>query len=183
MFPPAKAIFAGVGVLLAVRVAFTMCFKVYPIEVFQAAKGVSTSHDALIDLFECFEQYLSRLKIFTEIPSAMGELLIKIMVELLGVLALVTQQIKLGRFSEFVLHGISLLAQNNAEKFAKKLLGENDIEAVLQRLDRLTTEESRMTAAQTMQVVHGLFNNVKVVIDGMSAFANTPTVLSFVFLQ
>jgi hypothetical protein len=159
-----------------VRVSFTHVFKgVSPdviFKVFQAAKGVSTSYDALIDLFECFEQYLSRLKIFTEIPSAMGEILIKIMVELLGVLALVTQQIKLGRFSEFVLHGTSLLAQNSAEKFAKKLLGENDIEAVLQRLDRLTTEESRMTAAQTMQVVHGLFNNVKMVMNGMQTFAN-----------
>jgi hypothetical protein len=48
---------------------------------------------------------------------------------------------------------------------AKKLLGENDIEAVLQRLDRLTMEESRMTATQTMEVVYGLFNNMKVVMD------------------
>ncbi|KAH9995663.1 hypothetical protein BJV74DRAFT_987099 [Russula compacta] len=79
-FPPAQAIFAGVGLLLA------------------AAKGVSTSYDALIDLFECFEHYLGRLKIFTEIPTAVGEILVKIMVELLGVLALATQQVKLGRF-------------------------------------------------------------------------------------
>jgi signal recognition particle GTPase len=56
--------------------------------------------------------------------------------------------------------------QYSAEKFAKKLLGENDVEAVLQRLDRLTMEESRMTAAQTMEVVHGLFNNMKAVMDG-----------------
>lgn len=178
MFPPAKAIFTGVGILLAVRVSFLHELQgVSPdltFKVFQAAKGVSTSYDALIDLFECSEQYLSRLKIFAEIPSAMGEILIKIMVELLGVLALATQQIKLGRFSEFVPHGASLLAQNDAEKFAKKLLGENDIESVLQRLDRLTTEESRMTAAQTMQVVQGLFNNVKMVMDGMPAFANMP---------
>lgn len=59
------------------------------------------------------------------------------------------------------------MAQGDAEKFAKKILGENDVEAVLQRLDRLTMEESRMTVAQTMQVVHGLFSNMKVVMDGM----------------
>jgi hypothetical protein len=59
------------------------------------------------------------------------------------------------------------LAQRDAEKFAKKILGENDVEAVLQRLDRLTMEESRMTVAQTMEVVHGLFSNMKVVMDGM----------------
>jgi hypothetical protein len=52
---------------------------------------------------------------------------------------------------------------------AKKLLGENDIEAVLQRLGRLTMEESRMTATQTMEVVYGLFNNMKVVMDGTEA--------------
>ncbi|KAN0126986.1 Ankyrin repeat-containing domain protein [Russula decolorans] len=129
--PPSKAIFAGVGLLLA------------------AATGVRTSYDALLELFECFEHYLGRLKVLTEFPSAVREILVKIMVELLEVLALATQQIKQGRF----------------KKFARKLLGENDIEAVLQRLDRLTMEESRMTATQTMEVVYGLFNNMKVVMN------------------
>ena len=58
------------------------------------------------------------------------------------------------------------IAQHGVEKFAKKLLGESEIEAVLQRLDRLTQEEGRMTVAQTFEVVHGLVNNVKVVMDG-----------------
>ena len=96
----------------------------------------------------------------------MEGVLVKIMVELLAVLALATQQIKQGRFSEFVLSALHSLAQRDAEKFAKKILGENDVEAVLQRLDRLTMEESRMTIAQTMEVVHGLFANMKVVMDG-----------------
>ena len=56
--------------------------------------------------------------------------------------------------------------QHGAEEFAKKLLGENDIEAVLQRLDRLTMDELQLAAAQTMEVVYGLFNNMKVVMDG-----------------
>ena len=47
-----------------------------------------------------------------------------------------------------------------------KLLGEREIEAVLQRLDRLTQEEGRMTVAQTLEVVHGLMNNVKIVMNG-----------------
>jgi hypothetical protein len=58
------------------------------------------------------------------------------------------------------------ITQHSAEKFAKKLLGESDIEAVLQRLDRLTQEEGRMTMAQTLEVVHGLMNNVKMVMNG-----------------
>ena len=56
-----------------------------------------------------------------------------------------------------------------AVAFAKKLLGENEIEAVLRRLDRLTQEEARVTVAQTLEVVHGLMNTVKVVMDGAQA--------------
>jgi hypothetical protein len=58
------------------------------------------------------------------------------------------------------------LIQRNAGKFVKKLLGENEVEAVLQRLDRLTQDEARTAAAQTLDVVHGLVQNMKVVMDG-----------------
>jgi hypothetical protein len=54
----------------------------------------------------------------------------------------------------------------HAEKLVKKLLGENEVEAVLQRLDRLTQDEARMAAAQTLDVVYGLVQNMKVVMDG-----------------
>ena len=47
----------------------------------------------------------------------------------------------------------------------KKLFGDNDIQAVLQRLDRLTQDEARTTAAQTLEVVYGLVQNMRVVID------------------
>ena len=52
------------------------------------------------------------------------------------------------------------------EKFAKKLLGETEIEAVLQRLDRLTQDEARMAVTQTLGVVHGLVGNIRVVMEG-----------------
>jgi hypothetical protein len=58
------------------------------------------------------------------------------------------------------------LTQRNAEKFVKKLFGENGVNAVLQRLDRLTQDEARTTAAKTLEVVYGLFQNMRVVIDG-----------------
>ncbi len=63
------------------------------------------------------------------------------------------------------------MAQRCSEKFAKKLLGESEIESVLRRLDRLTQEEGRMTMAQTLKVVYGLVNNVKVVINGKQMFS------------
>jgi hypothetical protein len=53
-----------------------------------------------------------------------------------------------------------------AEKFVKKLFGENDVEIVLHRLDRLTLDESRATGAQTLEVVHGLVKNLREVMSG-----------------
>jgi hypothetical protein len=53
-----------------------------------------------------------------------------------------------------------------AEKFGKKILGENDVEVVLQRLDRLTQEEAKTTATQTLGLVYGLVKNIKAVMDG-----------------
>ena len=62
------------------------------------------------------------------------------------------------------------MCQHETEKFAKKLLGESEIEAVLKRLDRLTQEEGRMTVAQTLEVVHGLMTTVTVVMNGAQRF-------------
>ena len=58
------------------------------------------------------------------------------------------------------------MAEHVAEKYATKLLGENDIEVVLQRLDRLTVEESKMTIFHILYVIYGLFNGIQVVMDG-----------------
>ena len=44
---------------------------------------------------------------------------------------------------------------------------------MLQRLDRLTQEEGRMTVAQTLEVVHGLMNNVKIVMNGTRRFLDS----------
>ncbi|KAH9066298.1 hypothetical protein EDB87DRAFT_1732891 [Lactarius vividus] len=129
-FELAKAVFAGVDVFIAV------------------ASSVSSSYDALVDLFECLANFLKRIRIYNNLPLTpeMTKISVEIMTELLIVLALATKQIKQGRF----------------KKFAKKLLGESEIESVLRRLDRLTHEEGRMTMTQTLEVVCGRVNNVKV---------------------
>jgi hypothetical protein len=71
---------------------------------FQAASGVSSSYDALVDLFECLGNFLKRIRIYSDIPltSSMTEIGVKMMVELLSVLALATKQVKQGRFSEYI---------------------------------------------------------------------------------
>ena len=58
------------------------------------------------------------------------------------------------------------LANRGTEKFADKLRGEIWVAAILQRLDRLTLEEARVTVGPTLKVIHGLLDNLKVVIDG-----------------
>jgi hypothetical protein len=58
------------------------------------------------------------------------------------------------------------LTEWNTEKFVKKLRGENDIEATIQRLDKLTLDEVRATAAQTLQVIYGLVRYRRAIMDG-----------------
>jgi hypothetical protein len=68
----------------------------------QSACGVSTSYDALLELFERVGNFLKRLHIYTEVPftPAMTDVIVQIMVEVLSVLSLATKEIKRGRFSE-----------------------------------------------------------------------------------
>jgi hypothetical protein len=58
------------------------------------------------------------------------------------------------------------MAQCTIEKFAQKLLGKREVEAVMQKLDRLTQDEARITVTQTLGVVHGLVGNVRLVMEG-----------------
>jgi len=108
--------------------------------------------------------------------STMSDIVVKIMVDMLPVLALATKQVRQGRSSKPSVGYISLMAECDAEKFAKKLLGEAEIEAVLQRLDRLTHDEARMTIAPALRVVHGLVNNMKVVMDDMQVLYARPAI-------
>ena len=103
-FPPAQAIFAGVDVLITVRVPLTFNPTYLMIRIHQAADGVSSSYDALVDLFECVGNFLKRLRIYTDVPMSPSstDIIAKIMVELLSVFALATKQIKQGRFSKWI---------------------------------------------------------------------------------
>ena len=54
----------------------------------------------------------------------------------------------------------------NEENLVRKLSGEKKMEAMVQRLDRLTQDEARQTVAQILKVVYGLVENMKVVMNG-----------------
>ncbi|KAF8476295.1 hypothetical protein DFH94DRAFT_758270 [Russula ochroleuca] len=90
LFPFAKAIFALLAILL------------------RAIEDVRANYDGLIDLLESIEHVLSCLDIYIKFPptdptAAMGDIIIKMMVELISTLALVTKQIKEKRSRESVL--------------------------------------------------------------------------------
>jgi hypothetical protein len=85
-----------------------MCLSLVPIahlrdiQINQAVKGVLDDYDALADLLESVEHFLNRLDIYTKIPPtvSMTEIIIKILVELLSILALATKQLQQGKLSE-----------------------------------------------------------------------------------
>ena len=130
---------------------------------------MNASQDMLIDLFERVECFFKRLESYTEVkPSEeMTDMMVKIVVEVLSVLAIVTVEIKQKRRSQFITSDFWVLTQGFfLEKFLKKLLGRNDVEDALKRLDKLTQEEARMAMAEMLKITRGVDGNVKVLMDG-----------------
>ncbi|KAH9055872.1 hypothetical protein EDB83DRAFT_1091506 [Lactarius deliciosus] len=98
-FPPAKTIFAGIGVLL------------------QAVKDVRATQNTLVDLFGRMEYFFKRLERYIDVrpTAAMTDIIVKIMVEVISILGMVTKEIRQGR----------------TKKYLKKLAGRNDVEDAL----------------------------------------------------
>jgi hypothetical protein len=78
--------------------------------VIQSAKGIISNCDALVDLLESIEHFLNRLNIYTLTPPtpAMDEMMVRILVELISTLALVTEELKQRRSSESDLDDVLL---------------------------------------------------------------------------
>jgi len=96
----------------------------------------------------------------------MTGIIIKIMVEVLTILGIVTKEMKQRRLSESIIVHQSFLTYISPEKFLKKILGKNDIEDALKRLDTLTQEEARMATAEILKVTRCVSNQVTVLVDG-----------------
>ena len=63
----------------------------------QAANGVITSCDVLADMLKSIEHFINCLRIYTETShsmSAVDEIVVKLMVELISALTLVTRKLK-----------------------------------------------------------------------------------------
>ncbi|KAH9031562.1 hypothetical protein EDB84DRAFT_1438859 [Lactarius hengduanensis] len=136
-----------------VGLAILTCKNCPNTELSQAAKDVVASRDALFDIFERIESFFRRLETYIEVPTteAMRDIIVTIMVEVLGIFAIVTKEMKQGR----------------ARKYLKKLFGRTDIEDALSRLDKLTQEEARMAIMQVLKVAHHIDGGVKTVRDNV----------------
>ena len=74
----------------------------------QAAKGVNSSHNALVDLLDSIECFVKHLGIYTQIPhtTTLDEVLVRILMELLSIFALATKVLEQGQSGESTLVGI-----------------------------------------------------------------------------
>ena len=159
-------IFAGAGVLLSVVTVLDLPYTDCPnTELFQTAKDVLASQDTLVYIFERIEGFFRRLETYTDMPTmeAMKDIIVKIMVEVLGIFRIVTKGMKQGRAHESIPDGTFPLADRDLEKYLKRLIGRRDLEDALMRLDRLTQEEGWMATAQVLKVAHRVEGGVNAV--------------------
>ncbi|KAN0129916.1 Ankyrin repeat-containing domain protein [Lactarius tabidus] len=86
VFPPATAIFTGIGILL------------------QAITDVRADRDALTDLFDRMESFFMRLEKYIHFrpTAAMTDIIVKTMIEVIAILGIVTKEIKQGRTKKFL---------------------------------------------------------------------------------
>ena len=93
----------------------------------------------------------------------MTDIIVKIMVKVISILGLVTKEVMQGRTSTSFRVNSSLKFDIRAERYLKKLIGRNDVEEALQRLDKLTQEEARMAAAEVITITRGIDDKVQTV--------------------
>ena len=126
-FPPSKAIQAGLAILLDVRAILRfICRWLGDAPVIQSAKGLTSNSDAIVDLLQSIEHFLNRLDSYTQIPTtpAMDELVVKILVEIISILALVTKELKHQRPSESVLADVLLYSAPRSKTCEEFFQGE-----------------------------------------------------------
>jgi hypothetical protein len=91
----------------------------------------------------------------------MTNMIVEIMVEVLTILAIATNETKRGRFSELMSYILPFLTDDCSEKYFKKLTGNREIEDSLERLDKLTQEEARMASAEQLKMTRSVDDRVR----------------------
>ena len=140
----------------------------------QTATAVRADHDTLFQMFERIEAFFRRLDIYTEVAPKQGmvDTITAIMVEVLNFIGIATKEMKQCRTSNFLLYRFfSQLTKPFAAKYLKRLMGKNDSEDALKKLDSLTQELARM-AAQILSVTNTIDNGVWGIGDNMLVVDN-----------
>ena len=102
----------------------------------------------------------------------MSDMMVKIIVEVLDILATATKEMKQSRFSEFILLLKSLKAHICLETFLKKVAGSTKLDDGLLKLDKMTNEEARMASAEVLKLAHNIDENVKGVDNKVQSVGN-----------
>ena len=122
-----------------------------------------------MDLFGRMECFFKRLEAYIKVrPTvAMKDIIVKIMVEVISILGIITKEIRQGRTGMRFPIDIIIFQKLDLFKvrYFKKLLGRKDVEDALRRLDKLTQEEARMAAAESLTIARGIDDKVKDVDD------------------
>ena len=95
---------------LSVSFIISLCSLIDPLGP-QAAKYTGASHDKLVDVFNRIEHFFRRLEIYTGVTptTAMTDIIVEILVEVLTILAVATKEVKRGRFSESISRRFTVL--------------------------------------------------------------------------
>jgi len=87
----------------------------------------------------------------------MTDAIMKVMADVLWILAIATKDINQSLASEFIPgDGSILLVYLSLERFLRKLGRRKDIEVALQRLETVTVEEARRVANEALNATHGV---------------------------
>jgi hypothetical protein len=108
-YSPAGVIFTGIASLLSVGSAPILFVLLFDAQILQAVLAVNASQSVLVDVFERIENFFIRLGTYIELPptAEMTDIIVKVMVDVLLILALVTREIRQGKISELILDDIS----------------------------------------------------------------------------
>ena len=159
---------AAFGILLGVGPSSFKRIYSCDIGVYQTVKDVNASYDTLVELFEYIERFLGRLKFYANITlsEAMKDIVVRIMVEVISTLALATKQVKQGPLSKSCPRSCCTLTYHSTGKPMKILPWENEIEAGLKRLGRLTQDEARANGAQILGFLYRLVQHKRRSMEG-----------------
>jgi hypothetical protein len=150
--PPALLIITAIGLLLSSVnnfISLQLCCR--NVIISQAANSIGGARGALLELFERMDCVFMRLAMYTKVSmtAEMIDVIVKVMAEVLCILAIATKELDENRASELI-SGDELTQSVDlaSERGPRKLVGRKDIDDALRRLDKVTTVEVRTAAAQ-----------------------------------